>query len=79
MTKGLKKVLKKVFAADIHEQLAVADSKLGGVIKEKLSISCVHSSAVLELLRGIRHQMSSLITGIHDSEMSTMTLGLSHR
>ena len=33
MGKGLKKVLKKVFASDAHEQLAVADAKLGSVIK----------------------------------------------
>lgn len=33
MSKGLKKVLKKVFASDIQEQLAVADAKLGSVIK----------------------------------------------
>lgn len=33
MSKGLKKVLKKVFASDAHEQLAVADAKLGSVIK----------------------------------------------
>ena len=33
MSKGLKKVLKKVFASDLQEQLAVADAKLGSVIK----------------------------------------------
>ena len=33
MSKGLKKVLRKVFASDIQEQLAVADAKLGSVIK----------------------------------------------
>ena len=33
MSKGLKKVLKKVFASDVQEQLAVADAKLGSVIK----------------------------------------------
>lgn len=33
MSKGLKKVLKKVFAVDIQDQLAVADAKLGSVIK----------------------------------------------
>ena len=35
MSKSLKKVLKKVFASDAHEQLAVADAKLGSVIKVK--------------------------------------------
>ena len=33
MGKGLKKMLKRVFASDAHEQLAVADAKLGSVIK----------------------------------------------
>ncbi|XP_048449004.1 nucleolar protein 58-like, partial [Rhincodon typus] len=31
--KSLKKVLKKIAAKEAHEQLAVADAKLGGVIK----------------------------------------------
>lgn len=79
MTKNLKKTLKKVFAADIHEQLAVADAKLGVSIKEKLNISCVHGAGVAELMRGIREQMSSLVTGIPDTELSAMALGLAHR
>ena len=33
MSKGLKKLLKKVYASDVQEQLAVADAKLGNVIK----------------------------------------------
>ena len=33
MGKGLKKVLRKVFASDMQEQLAVADAKLGSAIK----------------------------------------------
>lgn len=31
--KTLKKVLKKVVAKEAHEQLAITDAKLGGVIK----------------------------------------------
>lgn len=38
--KSLKKVLKKIAAKEAHEQLAVADAKLGGVIKVwKLQLS----------------------------------------
>ena len=37
LSKGLKKVLRKVVAADLHEQLAVADTKLGGAIKVRPS------------------------------------------
>ena len=33
MSKGLKKVLKKVCVSDMQEQLAVADAKLGSAIK----------------------------------------------
>ena len=33
MSKSLKKILKKIVAKDIHQELAVADAKLGGVIK----------------------------------------------
>lgn len=33
MGKTLKKVLKKVVAKEAHEQLAITDAKLGGVIK----------------------------------------------
>ena len=33
MSKGLKKILKKVFVSDMQEQLAVADTKLGSAIK----------------------------------------------
>jgi nucleolar protein 58 len=78
MSKGLKKVLKKVFVSDMQEQLAVADAKLGSAIKEKLNISCVHNSAITELFRGIRGQMANLITGLPPLEMNVMALGLSH-
>ncbi len=33
MGKGLKKLLKQVFSSDIQDELAVADAKLGGIIK----------------------------------------------
>uniref|UniRef100_A0A8C2IJQ2 Nucleolar protein 58 n=1 Tax=Cyprinus carpio TaxID=7962 RepID=A0A8C2IJQ2_CYPCA len=77
--KSLKKVLKKVVAKEAHEQLAITDAKLGGVIKEKLNLSCVHSPAVAELMRGIRNQMEGLITGLPAREISAMSLGLAHR
>lgn len=76
--KSLKKVLKKIVAKEAHEQLAISDAKLGGVIKEKLDVSCVHSPAVAELMRCIRGQMESLITGLPPREMSAMSLGLAH-
>merc|ERR1712079_760579 len=73
-----KKLLKKVVAEDAHEKLAVADAKLGNVIKEKLEMSCVHDSKVGELMRCIRSQASGLISGLPDKEMAAMELGLAH-
>lgn len=43
--KTLKKVLKKVVAKEAHEQLAITDAKLGGVIK--VSTSPVKSTSRL--------------------------------
>ncbi|XP_022602179.1 nucleolar protein 58 [Seriola dumerili] len=76
--KSLKKALKKIVAKEAHEQLAISDAKLGGVIKEKLDLSCVHSPAVAELMRCIRSQMENLITGLPPREISAMSLGLAH-
>jgi nucleolar protein 58 len=49
--------------------LAVADSKLGNLLKDKYDIQCVNNLAVMELFRGIRSQMNSLITGKCDDGM----------
>merc|ERR1712240_426287 len=73
-----KKMLKKIVAEDAHEKLAVADAKLGNVIKEKLEMSCVYDSKVAELMRCIRSQASGLISGLPDKEMTAMELGLAH-
>ncbi|XP_067144159.1 nucleolar protein 58 isoform X2 [Centruroides vittatus] len=78
MSKQLKKMLKKVVVKEAQEQLAVADTKLGGIIKDKLHINCVSNTNVQELMRCIRSQMDSLISGIPSSEMAKMTLGLAH-
>merc|ERR1711862_786820 len=70
--------LKKIVAEDAHEKLAVADAKLGSVIKEKLEMNCVYDSKIGELMRCIRSQASGLISGLPDKEMSAMELGLAH-
>ena len=59
-------------------ELAVSDSKLGGLIKDKLSIPCIYNDTVQELMRGIRAHMGALITGLSTSDTSAMKLGLSH-
>ncbi|CAI0432350.1 unnamed protein product [Linum tenue] len=76
-TKGLRKFLK---AHCEGENLAVADSKLGNSIKEKLfqKIDCVHNNAVMELMRGVRSQLTELIAGLANQDLAPMSLGLSH-
>lgn len=78
MSKGLKKLLKKVIAKDASEKLLVADAKLGNSIQEKLDIKCVYDSKVMELMRCIRSQIGGLISGLPDQEMKAMSLGLAH-
>ena len=63
MSKGLKKLMKKIVASDSQETLAVADAKLGNVIKSKTDLDCVYSSNVMELMRCIRSQMPELVAG----------------
>lgn len=58
--------------------MAVSDAKLGCVIRDKLQLSCVSNTAVQELMRCIRSQMDSLVTGVTTKEMSAMALGLAH-
>ncbi|KAJ4702934.1 Nucleolar protein like [Melia azedarach] len=60
------------------ETLGVADSKLGNAIKEKLKIECVHNNAVMELMRGVRTQLTELISGLGAQDLQPMSLGLSH-
>mmetsp|Transcript_8493 Transcript_8493/g.11462 ORF Transcript_8493/g.11462 Transcript_8493/m.11462 type:complete len:514 (+) Transcript_8493:168-1709(+) len=75
LDKKLKKFLKKNCE---DETLAVADSKLGSIIKEKLGIPCVHSAGVMELLRGVRQQLEELASGLAAADVAPMALGLSH-
>ncbi|PIN21060.1 Ribosome biogenesis protein - Nop58p/Nop5p [Handroanthus impetiginosus] len=74
-SKGLRKFLRAHCEDDI---LAVADSKLGNTIKEKLQIECVHNNAVMELMRGVRGQLTELISGLAAQDLAPMSLGLSH-
>ncbi|KAJ9540456.1 hypothetical protein OSB04_026962 [Centaurea solstitialis] len=74
-SKGLRKFLR---AHCDGETLAVADSKLGNAIKEKLQIECVHNQTVMELMRGVRSQLTELITGLGSQDLAPMSLGLSH-
>lgn len=59
-------------------QIAVLDTKLAGAIKEKMGISVINDAATTELFRGIRNQLSNLITGLEDNHLRAMQLGLGH-
>jgi nucleolar protein 58 len=77
IAKPLKKMLKKLASEEVQAQLAVADSKLGGIIREAIGLECIHSPAIHELMRGIRENLNSM-TGIEEQERSAMALGLAH-
>lgn len=57
---------------------SVADKKIGKVITEKLGIECKSGDAIREVMRGIKSQMTNLISGISEDELKSMTLGLAH-
>lgn len=79
MDKPLKKFLKKnIISKSVSEELAVADLKLGGVIKDALDIQCVHNDTVMEIFRGVRGQIDHLLSGVEAGAMKAMQLGLSH-
>jgi nucleolar protein 58 len=41
-------------------------------------INCINNAAVAELMRGLRSQLSELISGLAGQDMAPMSLGLSH-
>eukprot|EP00842_Homolaphlyctis_polyrhiza_P002611 jgi/Hompol1/3350/HPOL_006484-RA len=79
ISKNLKSFLSaEITGKELSDTLAVGDAKLGTAISKKLGIKVVSDNTVNELLRGIRSQLSSLITGLAESDMNAMVLGLSH-
>jgi nucleolar protein 58 len=79
LDKGLKKFLKAQFGEEAKASLAVADSKLGSLIKDAFpQIKCIHDTAVDELLRGVRQHLDSLLDGLSPADTKAMRLGLSH-
>ena len=70
LSSGMKKFLKKnIVSKEITDTLAVADAKLGGAIKEKLSIPCVWDEGVMQLMRGLRAQIEGLLEGTSGAEL----------
>lgn len=77
--KDLKKFLKKNVGKEGSEEvLAVGDAKLGGAIAKKMGIKVISDATVMELMRGIRCQVVSLVEGLTEGDMKSMSLGLSH-
>jgi len=77
--KPLKKLLKE-FSKNTKEELAVYDKVLANSIHEKLQINCIYDSRVLELMRGIRSHLYSLISSeSSEQELRNMSVGLSHQ
>lgn len=75
----LGKKLKKLIQEEVEgDTLAVADSKLAALIKEKLDVSCSSTTAVQQLMSCIRSQMDSLIPDLGELDNDAMQLALAH-
>lgn len=77
ISKTLKKALKKVLK-ESQDKVLVADAKLGNAVKEKFNVSVVSNTSVQELMRCIRSQTESLLSGLPKKEFTAMALGLAH-
>ncbi|RUS91145.1 hypothetical protein EGW08_001058 [Elysia chlorotica] len=79
VSKNLKRIIKKHILKDAEAELAVADAKLGKLLKKDFDLNCVTNSAVLELMRNIRSQLNSFISPmVEASHLAQMSLGLAH-
>ncbi|EMD41003.1 hypothetical protein CERSUDRAFT_71225 [Gelatoporia subvermispora B] len=78
--KGLKQFLSDEILAKgkNKETLVVAESKLAHAIDKKLGIKAVMDSQYMEIFRGIRSQLATLLNGLDPKDLATMSLGLSH-
>ncbi|KAA8495669.1 Nucleolar protein 58 [Porphyridium purpureum] len=79
LSKQLKKLVKKNVPAS--EKLLVSDPKLGGALKESLSVACVFDSSVMEIMREIRANIDTLLEdgdAFSPQEQKIMALGLAH-
>jgi len=77
--KNLKKLVKKHILKDAEAELAVADAKLGKLLKKEFDLNCVTNSSVQELMRNIRSQLDGFIAPVVEaSHLAQMSLGLAH-
>ncbi|CDR99679.1 probable NOP58-required for pre-18S rRNA processing [Sporisorium scitamineum] len=87
MSKSLKKFLTDEIVegkGKEKENLIVAESKLASNIAKKLGIRVTYDSELLDLYRGIRENLATLLSSSSDEasldprDLNTMSLGLSH-
>jgi len=79
VTKNLKRLVKKHILKDAEAELAVADAKLGKLLKKEFDLNCVFNTNVEELMRNIRSQLDSFISPmVQPSHLAQMSLGLAH-
>ncbi|XP_059139251.1 nucleolar protein 58-like [Physella acuta] len=79
VSRNLKNILKKHVLKDAECELAVADAKLGKLLKKKYDLNCVTNSAIQELMRNIRSQLNSFVSPmVESSHLAQMSLGLAH-
>ncbi|KAK1922601.1 putative pre-rRNA processing protein [Papiliotrema laurentii] len=71
---GEKKKKKK----KVEEMLVVSEPKLASTINKTLSIPVLSDSTTQDLYRGIRQQLASLLGGVEQKDLNTMSLGLGH-
>ncbi|CAI9735922.1 Hypothetical predicted protein [Octopus vulgaris] len=64
----------------VKSLLGVGDSKLGSAISEEnsLNISCVHTGAIPEIIRGIRVHFHKMVQGMTSVTQNKAQLGLGH-
>ena len=56
----------------------MSDPKLASTIKSTLNIPVLSDSTTQDLYRGIRQQLTSLLGGVDQKDLNTMSLGLGH-
>ncbi|ORX39180.1 hypothetical protein BD324DRAFT_315129 [Kockovaella imperatae] len=69
---------KKKKSSKTEEMLVVSDPKLASTIQKTLSIPVLSDSTTQDLYRGIRQQLASLLGGLDQKDLNTMSLGLGH-
>lgn len=69
---------KNIINKEIEENLVCYDKKVASLIKNKLGIECSYSESYLQVFRGIREHLVSLVEGISETDFKSSAVGLSH-